>query len=412
MANLFWLSGRSYEDANGNPYPGAKAYFYVTGTTTALDTYTSASLATPNANPVVADSSTGIFGDIYFAAKRMKCVIKDSSDNTLRTFDPIDATSQLFSAASAPSPTYPFLRYHNTSDGLVYRRNAADNAWISEGAVDSLLNSASVTEQLSGTATDKSSTPDSVAGLWNRGDNITPSGGTVTLPAGGGGVFNIAAGNFSAISTAVGGRTLIFVFGGSSTITHHATSMILPGGANLTSEAGDCACFVNEAATDASGTNWRCVWYQRDSTTLAPPVNYAATQAEQETGSSNLRWVTPGRQHFHDSAVKAWMAFDGTSTPAATDQYNFASGSSGITDGGAGLYTLTFTTALSTAAGYAVTGMCNQASAGNTTANHMQVNGITGGTVLAASCQITTGNANTGSPGDENYNGVMFAGDI
>lgn len=352
MANLFWLSGRAYEDANGNPYPGAKAYFYVTGTTTSLDTYTSASLGTPNANPVVADSSTGIWGDIYLAAKRYKCVIKDSSDNTLRTFDPIDADSQIITSASAPSPTFPLLYWYDTSTGNLKRRNSGDSAWLDLGGIDSLLNAASVTEQLSGTATDKSSTPDSVAAVWQRGANISPSGGVVSLPSGGGGVFNVAAGNFSSISSAVGGRTVIFVFGGSSTITHNGTSLILPGGANITSEAGDCACFVNEAATDGSGGNWRCVWYQRDSTTLAAPINYAATKAEMESFSSALRWVTPAIQHNHPGHPKAWVNFTTRGTNGACT-INASYGVTSVSRTASGIYQVTFTTAKSSA-NYAV----------------------------------------------------------
>ena len=73
----------------------------------------------------------------------------------------------------------------------------------------------------------------------------------------------------------------------------------------------------------------------------------AATQAEQETGSITTAPVTPGRQHFHQSAAKAHMAFNGTGVPAVIGTpYNF---SSTITDNGTGDYTLTFTNALSTA---------------------------------------------------------------
>jgi hypothetical protein len=42
------------------------------------------------------------------------------------------------------------------------------------------------------------------------------------------------------------------------TLTHNATSLILPGGANITTAAGDVAEFVS----DGSG-NWRCVGYQK-----------------------------------------------------------------------------------------------------------------------------------------------------
>lgn len=56
-------------------------------------------------------------------------------------------------------------------------------------------------------------------------------------------------------------------FTGILTITHHATSLILIGGANLTTAAGDNAVF----ASDGSG-NWRCLQY----TTGMPPATSIA----------------------------------------------------------------------------------------------------------------------------------------
>src|SRR3990167_6237302 len=56
----------------------------------------------------------------------------------------------------------------------------------------------------------------------------------------------------------------------------------------------------------------------------------AATQAEQETGTSNTVPVTPGRQKFHPSAVKAWHK--STTAAGLAASYNV----SGLTDRGAG----------------------------------------------------------------------------
>lgn len=47
-------------------------------------------------------------------------------------------------------------------------------------------------------------------------------------------------------------------FTGALILTHNATSLILPSGANITTAAGDCAIFISEG----SG-NWRCIMYQR-----------------------------------------------------------------------------------------------------------------------------------------------------
>lgn len=61
--------------------------------------------------------------------------------------------------------------------------------------------------------------------------------------------------------TSLGSATnkLRFVyFSGALTLTHNATSLILPTGTNIVTAANDCAIF----ASDGSG-NWRCILYQR-----------------------------------------------------------------------------------------------------------------------------------------------------
>lgn len=73
----------------------------------------------------------------------------------------------------------------------------------------------------------------------------------------------------------------------------------------------------------------------------------AATKAEQETGSSTTVAVTPGRQHNHDSAAKAWAIFAG-STGTVQTSYGVTS----VSRSGAGQYVLTFSTAFASAVNY------------------------------------------------------------
>ena len=270
MAQLFSLSGQTLVDGNGAPYAAAKAYFYETGTTTAKTTYSNAGLTSANTNPVVADAN-GRFGDIYLVAGRYKVVLATSADVTIDTLDPVDATSQLIAQSSAPGTTYPFLRYYNTTDGRVYRRNAANSAWLDEGLVDELINAASVSEALTGTSTSKAITPDSLAAIWQRGTDIA-SASTLSLPASGGNWFNVTGTTgVTAISSAQGGRTVKFKFASSLTMTHNGTSLILPGGVSITTRAGDIAEFTNEAAADASGSNWRLTDYLRNLEPIETP---------------------------------------------------------------------------------------------------------------------------------------------
>lgn len=68
-----------------------------------------------------------------------------------------------------------------------------------------------------------------------------------------------------------------------------------------------------------------------------------ATQAEQEAGSSVVKYTTPGRQQYHPSAAKAWGYSDASGNVAGS--YNISS----VTDGGSGILTFNFTVAMSSA---------------------------------------------------------------
>lgn len=82
--------------------------------------------------------------------------------------------------------------------------------------------------------------------------NMTP-GATV-------GLFHDITGTtaIESFGTVSAGIFKIFKFEGALTLTHNATSLILPGGANITTANGDMAMFTSEG----SG-NWRCNWYTK-----------------------------------------------------------------------------------------------------------------------------------------------------
>ena len=261
MANLWEGSGQVLVDGTGVPYASWKLYTYVTGTTTNLATYSDAGLTSANTNPVVADSN-GRMSDVYLASSRYKLVFKTSADVTIKTIDPYDSSSQLITATAAPSPTYSLMEYVNSTDGHRYRRSLDNTSWIDLGLANSLGNAATVAQVLAGTDTTSFGTPDSIASLWQRGTDIA-SATTLSLPSGGGSVFNITGTTtITGIGSAVGGRQIKVKFSGSLQLTHNSTSFILPGGTNIFTSAGDTALFINEAATDATGSNWRCFQYQ------------------------------------------------------------------------------------------------------------------------------------------------------
>lgn len=76
---------------------------------------------------------------------------------------------------------------------------------------------------------------------------------------------------------------------------------------------------------------------------------FAATQAEQETATSTTAVVTPGRQHFHPSAAKAW----GLITHATTVTTSYPSSGVSVTNPVTGRYVVTHGRTMSSA-NYAV----------------------------------------------------------
>ncbi len=84
-------------------------------------------------------------------------------------------------------------------------------------------------------------------------------------------------------------------FTGILTLTHNATSLILDGGANITTAAGDKAIFVSEG----SG-NWRCFVYTRAAASPSASGNFTATLTCGTSGTITLSsaacsWVKVGR---------------------------------------------------------------------------------------------------------------------
>ena len=156
---------------------------------------------------------------------------------------------------------------------------------------------------------------DYVDKIWTQGTAVA-SAGTVTFGEYGyvqiTGTTTITA---LAFSSDRAGKVIVVNFAGALTLTHNATSLILPGGASITTAAGDRAAFVSEG----SG-NFRCLWY-----TYASAVALTAT-----TGTTPYY------------AARAWVNFNGNGVIAIRASANVTS----LTDNGVGDYTINITTAL------------------------------------------------------------------
>lgn len=94
--------------------------------------------------------------------------------------------------------------------------------------------------------------------LSTKGTDI-PSATTTDIGAATGRYVHITGTTtITGLGTKTAGVLRIVTFDGALTLTHNATTLILPGAANIVTAAGDVATFVSEG-----GGNWRCVGYSR-----------------------------------------------------------------------------------------------------------------------------------------------------
>lgn len=227
---------------------------------------------------------------------------------------------------------------------------------------------------------------------WAKGADIA-SANALTLGTDGNYFDITGTTSITSIGTVGVGTVVKLHFDGALTLTHHATDLILPGAANITTAAGDEAEFVEYATGD-----WRCTSYVRAAT--APLV--FATAAQMETGTATNVAVTPGVQHRGPGVAKAWAAVTVSGgTPSLAAGYNV---SSTITDNAAGDFTINFTTPFSDA-NYVVMGSAEAASSASTGLRGVS---IRNGGRATGSCRVYVG-TNAGLE-DINFT-VAFFGD-
>ncbi len=165
--------------------------------------------------------------------------------------------------------------------------------------------------------------------LRTIGANIA-SASTVDLSAATGDVVNITGTTtITSLGTVSAGMRVWIVFGGALTLTHNATSLILPGGANITTAAGDVACFES-----LGSGNWRCFVYQRAGNVYA--ASGANTDITSLAGLTTPLSVAQGgtAQTTIAAAVQAYL--DEISTTQGTVLYRNANDWVALAPGTAG----------------------------------------------------------------------------
>jgi hypothetical protein len=275
-------------------------------------------------------------------------VIANGSGSTVRADinSALQALASQNSGTSGPGTTYPFQIWANESADELAMRTEANSAWVvtatftgstyipwSRGAqlgTIANLNAAAITENLIMSAKQIRTALATVA---------TASG--VDLSAAAGNFIELTGSTgITAFTIAAGATYYVRHTGTAFTLTHNASTLICPTGANITVQPGDCFIVHGRAANQAAIT-----FYQRASGSALVGATAGASQAEQEAASSSTAFVTPSVQQHHPSAAKFYVTADMVGTHDNARSYNVAS----LTDNGVGLSLITFTTAFSDA---------------------------------------------------------------
>lgn len=107
---------------------------------------------------------------------------------------------------------------------------------------------ATTTQVLEGVSTTTNVTPDALAALWEQGSNVASA---ATMALGEGGYFFITGTTTITdidFTTDKAGRRAWLKFNDVVTVTHHATTLICPGAANIVTKAGDMMEIISEGS--------------------------------------------------------------------------------------------------------------------------------------------------------------------
>lgn len=273
-------------------------------------------------------------------------VIANASGSTVRADinSALQALASNNSGSSAPATTYPTQFWFDETNNILKIRDEANANWVdvaslvgttwvpySNGSVLGTLanqNAASIGVDLIMSAKAIKGAHAAVASASNvnldtaGANNITLTGTT----------------GISAFTIASGSLYFVRYTGAGLTLTHNATTCVLPTAAAIAVATGDSFLVFGKAANEAV-----ILAYQRASGAALVGATSAADQSAMEAAASNTAFVTPLGFQWSPYAAKADVAAEMVGTHSIIRGVNAAS----VTDLGVGLATIAFTTAFS-----------------------------------------------------------------
>ncbi len=224
----------------------------------------------------------------------------------------LQALASQNSGASAPATTYANEWWHDDTNDIMKIRDEANTAWINAFSkvgttwvpyrsgtllgTAATLDYAAINQNLALSA--KSVAWASAAITSGTPDFATHAGNTVSITS---------TATANTLGTVQAGFLAVIHYGVAITVTHNATSRILPTAANITTAVGDV-----EIALSLGSGNWRTIAYMRADG--SPLTGTAASQAEMESATSTTVYATPGRTQFHPGVAKFWLKATANST--------------------------------------------------------------------------------------------------
>lgn len=187
-----------------------------------------------------------------------------------------------------PGTIYAGMSWLDTSaggDGVLRIRDQANSSWLNFSAAFG-----------------------GIDGLHSKGTALASASTTTLANATGDFVHITGTATINSFGAANAGTVRVLVFDGAATLVHNATSMILPGGANIQTAAGDSAIFVSEGSS-----NWRCVSYQRAEVQGSYTPTITAGANVQATSAYTCYYTRKGNQ------VHVWGLVDIDPTAASTN---------------------------------------------------------------------------------------------
>lgn len=232
--------------------------------------------------------------------------------------------------------------------------------------------------------------PNRKVAYHNKGDDIA-SAATIDLSAARGNSISItgSTGPITSFGTTPAGTVFWLTFVSTPTITHNATSLLIPGQADLVIVSGDKV----RVESLGSGNNQIDIFRNTG-------VALIATQAQMEADTDLTTIVTPGRVKHAPGVAKAWINFN-MATAAILASYNIAS----ITENGVGDFTIGFTVSFSSV-NYALSGFARAAGTGAVVLFIKST-----GTKTTSAMQVEVHATNGDSNVDATEVGISFFGD-